>query len=151
MMHLAKEGIENFSALGGLGLYGIMAVSSLILGRYALSLRLFVALAALYGITIIIRALYFKERPDKRPYKNIVEKIDASSFPSLHSERASALALLVGLSSGSILLTVFLIVSAVLVAFTRVFLKRHDKWDVTAGLIIGAAVAIALLAIPMPF
>ena len=151
MMYPVKEAIENFSGLGGFGLYGIILISSFIIGNYPLAIRLFIALVIMYAITIFVRYFYFKDRPEPRKYDNIISRIDASSFPSLHSGRAAALALLSGLASQNIILTAFLILIAIVVAATRVILKKHDIIDVSSGVLLGIASAAAAIAIHISF
>jgi len=136
-MYPVHEAIENLSGLGGIGLYGVVMMIALILGDYSLLLRLLITLVVLYAVTVIIRSLYFKERPEKRKYNNAIGKIDASSFPSLHSARALALAVIIGISLQNIILLAFLLFSALVVAATRVLLKKHDIIDILGGAIMG--------------
>ena len=83
---------------------------------------------------------YFKDRPRKQTFSNILERIDASSFPSLHAARVTFL-------GGSLIyffknhLVTFLIMFFIgIVFYTRILLKKHDWIDIIAGLFVGLAV-----------
>ena len=86
---------------------------------------------------IVIRSIYTKNRPDKQEYKNYLEKIDALSFPSWHTARIVYLALIFSYLFNNNLLTLLFTLVAILVAYSRVYLKRHDYWDVLGGIVLG--------------
>jgi membrane-associated phospholipid phosphatase len=90
-------------------------------------------------ISASIKALYHKKRPNGQTYSNIVEKIDAGSFPSIHSARSSFLFLcLFSIYPGNlrfIFLGLFLIVG-----LSRILLKKHYFNDVIGGYILGIIV-----------
>ena len=90
------------------------------------------------GIVIIIRILYFKNRPKKELYKNWMERIDASSFPSLHTARIVFLALLFTFFVHNYYLALLCAIIAVLVSYSRIYLKKHDWIDVIGGAMLGA-------------
>ena len=86
---------------------------------------LLISFAIAYVFTIIGRTIFFKERPKKRKYKNIIEKIDAGSFPSLHSARAGVLAVVLSTLFFHTGLTILFFLSAIGVAWARVKLHKH--------------------------
>ena len=144
-----KEAIKDYTALGGISLFALFIVIFIASGGFIMAGRLALALALIYIIVIIIRLFYFKERPKKRKFKNIVEKVDASSFPSMHSARAAALALILG-SETTLLVFIILMLTALGVGIARILMKRHDWIDVSFGFILGLVVAYIAMAIVSP-
>ncbi len=72
------------------------------------------------------------------------------SFPSDHAVMAGAVA--AGLLLAHRRLGIVAVVAALLMAFSRVYIAAHYPWDVLAGLLLGAAVALAgwaLLRVPL--
>ena len=138
-----EELLQDIKALGGFPLYAIAIVVSFFFGWVELSAQLLVGIILAFGVTVGIRMVSFKRRPDGQPYRNFLGKIDAASFPSLHSMRSSVLAALLAIHFGNLALTVLLVLYAVAVAASRVLLKRHYIADVVAGLILGVLVALA--------
>ena len=130
--------LTDLSALGGLPVYGVLTLFALLTDT-ALATRLVIAFVVAVGISALIRIVYFKQRPQRRQFRNVIERIDASSFSSLHTMRATILAVL--LSQSQLMLSVFLVVAGG-VAFARFKLKQHDAADVMCGYIIGFVVAM---------
>jgi len=88
----------------------------------------------------IIKIVFPKKRPTGQSYKNVLEKIDAGSFPSLHTSRITVVYLtlfattpLVGLKTGFIIVIL-------LVSISRIYLKKHYPIDVLGGLICGVLI-----------
>ncbi len=137
--------INDLTALGGLPVFGLVIVIFLLLGITNFFILSLAALALCYLLTIFIRVFYFKARPKKDSYKNYIEKIEASSFPSLHSMRVAALGtILIYYFSQPLLYFVFGL-TVLAVGTSRVVLKRHYWMDVLFGLIFGVGIAIALI------
>ncbi|MEK6818538.1 MAG: phosphatase PAP2 family protein, partial [Nanoarchaeota archaeon] len=100
----------------------------------------FLSLILIYLITFAIRFIYYKPRPKKQSHKNLLEKLDASSFPSMHSARITLLCLIftsVYLNLYSVLLSALLIL---LVSYSRIYLKKHYFSDLVGGVILGILV-----------
>lgn len=136
-----REFLEDVKAFGGLPIYLVLIVLFFILGYKTMSVRLAIGLFLAYALTSSIRFLFFKERPDKQKYRGFAQKIDASSFPSLHAMRASCLAVLIILFFSNMWITCIAIIAAISVALVRVLQKRHYSADVIAGLIFGVIIA----------
>ncbi len=84
----------------------------------------------------MLKLALFRDRPKPQPYKTLLEKIDASSFPSIHTARAT----FISLAAIAALTTPFrfvLLALPLLVAYTRIALKKHRLTDTLAGLVIG--------------
>jgi len=131
---------QDIKGLSGIPMFVVVILVSFLIGMQKLAVQLIIGLMLAYAITTIVRLLYFKRRPDGEAYKNIIQKIDASSFPSLHAMRAAVLATILGISFSNRWLTILFALCAVGVAVSRVITKRHYTFDVIAGLIIGIAV-----------
>jgi len=141
-MNFTNELVQDIKALGGFPVFTIAIVVAFFYDRI-LSAQLLVGIVLAFGLTVLIRMVSFKQRPDKQPFNNFLTKIDASSFPSLHSMRASILATLITLRLTNPVLIILLIVYAIAVGASRVWMKRHYTSDVAAGLVLGAFVALA--------
>ena len=98
----------------------------------------------MYFVTVIIRLVYFKNRPDKFAYNNIIEKIDAASFPSLHAARTGFLTVFFVYYFNNMIISVILAVLALGVLYSRVYLRKHDIRDVLAGAVLGVFVHFAV-------
>ena len=133
--------IQDAKGLAGLPFFVVLVIATFLLGLLALSAQLLVALILATGLTILIRTFYFERRPDRQSYKNFFEKIDASSFPSLHAMRAAVLATLLAAYFANLWLTILFWACAIVVALARVLLKRHFVKDVIVGLIAGVLIA----------
>ena len=133
---------------GGIAFYLSVTILLLIFQKYTFALRLFLGLVIIYFITFVIRLFYFKERPQKMRYINLLEKIDASSFPSIHAARITYLFLFVLFFLSSFLnpiLDILMGVVSLLVIYSRIYLFKHDIVDVIAGIILGGLAAITFL------
>lgn len=149
-MRLAKfyltEYIEGITFLGSTCFYAILVLFFLSINNYPFSLTLVIGYLLSLMIAIIIRIFYFKERPKKRDFKNIFEKLDASSFPSLHSMRIFVLVILLGSLTNIYTLILYFLIG-ILVGISRIKLKHHDFLDVSSGFIIGILTGLLTLKI----
>jgi len=98
---------------------------------------LLVALIVNEVVGSIIKIVFPKKRPTGQSYKNILEKIDAGSFPSLHTSRITIVYLSLFASTTLLSLKIGFIIVIMLVGFSRIFLKKHYPVDVLGGLICG--------------
>jgi len=130
--HVKKQGIQELGFFGTLPVY-IAILLVLLFYNINLGLNLSIALVIMYVVTAIIRFFFHKDRPKKLKHANLLEKIDASSFPSLHSTRAMYLALVLGFQFK--LFPLFL-VFALLTGYSRIAQKKHHVTDVLGGYIL---------------
>ncbi len=106
-----------------------------------------VALFLSYLIGSVIKFLYYKPRPEEYVYKNRWQKINASSFPSIHTANSfivTYFALSVWYWSGAIyqpLLAVWFLFF-VTVSLSRIQLKKHFPIDVVAWVILGMGIVL---------
>ncbi|HIG98803.1 TPA: phosphatase PAP2 family protein [Candidatus Woesearchaeota archaeon] len=104
----------------------------------------FIAIEILCGA---IKLVYPKERPEKMPRRNLIERYEAGGFPSIHSARAAALAIGTGAAYPMMTVWVLSALAAAVVGYSRVYLKKHDITDVLGGMAI--AVVISALALTL--
>lgn len=150
---ISRDALKNYfrtiftdiTALGSLFFYGILFVFLLFFGFYRLSFLVFVGLVIIYFIVYLIRFIYFKERPDKQGHSTFLEKLDASSFPSLHATRIGFLFSVFGVLSNSVSLWIVLSFLSLLVLYSRYYLKRHHFVDLVGGFIIGFFLGVILI------
>jgi membrane-associated phospholipid phosphatase len=137
---IMKKFFEEITFLGGIAFYLFVIILFIISQEYVLSLRLFLALIIIYFMAFVIRLFYFKDRPEKVTYTNFLERIDASSFPSIHAARLTYLFLFILFSSPFFIQPIVkIIIGAVflLAVYSRIYLSKHDIVDVLAGVILG--------------
>jgi undecaprenyl-diphosphatase len=140
-----KQIPRNITTFGGIEFQLAMLISFFLLGFDLLALRLFIGLLATYTIASFIRLLFFRERPVKRVYNNFVDKIVAGSFPSGHSMNVSFLAIILIQYFNNIGFSIFVLLLAISVGLSRIYLKRHHKSDVLGGSVFGIVVALLIL------
>jgi membrane-associated phospholipid phosphatase len=162
-MTLQKDLIHDISSLGGLPCYlvatGLFVLVTPAAMRVSFALTLLGALVACFAITALMRFVWFVPRPKPVKHHNAIERIDASSFPSLHAMRIAVLCTIVtlltvvtasALTVGIVLALSLIVTTAV--CWARVKRLRHRVVDVAVGAIIGVIVAvialIAMVAIP---
>ena len=127
---------RDITALGSAYFYGIVLLLVLALGESKLFWILFLGVALIMIISVLARLVYFKDRPNREAHRNILERIDASSFPSIHTGRIWFLSLALLDSFGSTAVKIFFILLAVIVSYSRIFLKKHDLVDLVGGFVL---------------
>ena len=128
---------KELTALGGSVFYGLLLMLVLLLGEITLFVDLLIGLFFTLFIVVLIRTFYFKNRPKKQKHYNYLEKIDASSFPSWHAARAIFLASMFSYFFVNKYITAVLILTALAVSYSRIYLKKHDWTDILGGLFLG--------------
>ena len=143
------EYIRDFTALGNpFLLFSMAALTWQGLGRdfggFAY-LALFFALNE--ALCSGIKYVWHKPRPDGQAFSGGMEKIDAGSFPSIHSARLALMGgslayqcYLAGLYPGLFIWALWI----PMIGYTRIFLSRHYPTDVAAGYTIGGGLAWVL-------
>ncbi|HLC60159.1 MAG TPA: phosphatase PAP2 family protein [Candidatus Nanoarchaeia archaeon] len=139
-----RDIMRDISALGSLIFYIFLMILFFALNNYSSLAKLFIGIILMYFVTVIIRLVYFKNRPDKFAYNNIIEKIDAASFPSLHAARTGFLTVFFVYYFNNMIISVILAVLALGVLYSRVYLRKHDIRDVLAGAVLGVFVHFAV-------
>jgi len=142
---LIKKLIEDISALGALPFYLFLSLFFLVINQSKLFIWFISGLFFAYLGTILIRITYHKDRPIKAKYKNLIEKIDASSFPSLHSWRATMIAFFLITIYNNPYLNTFIILFAFSIYFSRYYLKKHYILDIIFGIIFGLMESLIII------
>ncbi len=151
-----SEGLNLFFKIWTYGgdeiIYGAIAIALLIWRRrfgY-----LFLLVGAVVGlISLSMKNFFFADAPRPKKYfegKEILNLVDGvkvqefSSFPSGHTMTAFAMAAFLALMIGKKEWSVILVLAAVLVGISRMYLNHHFLVDVTVGSIIGVLVTVIL-------
>ena len=132
----------------GVVLFGALLVAGLVTARHRSSRDLaasgWAAVAMLVAVAVNqpLGALVAEQRP-YAAHTGILRLADLTtdfSFPSDHAVMAGAVA--AGLLLAHRRLGAVAVVAALLMAFSRVYIAAHYPWDVVAGLVLGAFVAV---------
>ena len=142
---MREELFRDLSSFGGMPIYLAVMAITFFYNQLLLS-QLFFGLLLAYFVTTSFRIAYFKNRPEKQKYRNWLEKIDASSFPSLHSMRSVVLVVILTSYFSNIFLTLFFVAVAASVVATRILLKRHDPVDSIGGALMGFVLGLIVIA-----
>jgi len=142
---LIKDFIEDASAFGSLAFFLFLIFLFLILGQIKLAIWLAVGLILSFIIVMGIRLFYFKERPNKKDYNNFLEKLEASSFPSLHAFRIVLILILISYYYKSIYFVILLGIMTIIVFYSRKFLKKHYWTDIIFGAIFGLILSLLIV------
>ena len=128
---------RDITTFGGEIFYLLILVLTLALQKYSLFLLLLWGNLIAIAVVIFTRTVYFKPRPNKQTYKNWLEKMDASSFPSLHAARIWFMALLFSwYFEYNIAPVTVLILLASITSYSRMYLKKHDLVDLLGGILL---------------
>ena len=136
--------IKDFSGLGGISFYTFMIFLFYFLNRKDVSLQLIVLLIICSIIGYGIKLLYKKSRPLKKEVNNIkktladiLDNIDSSSFPSIHSLRITLISLVMINLFSNVITLLFFIFLTLSVGISRVILKKHYFIDIIGGYLLG--------------
>lgn len=116
-------------------------------GNYLFPLTILILLASTlltsYIMGIVIKFLYYKPRPEPYHHKNRIQKIDASSFPSIHTANSMIIAfwwILSTLQAWTQTTTSYMVICGwffffMTISLSRVVLKKHFPIDVLAWVV----------------
>lgn len=94
-------------------------------------------------ICSIVKLMWYRPRPMPMMWSSWYEKINASSFPSIHASRLAVLATFCVLSERFDLYTLWIVITAaIVVGITRIVLKKHYWTDVIGGWILGILLTV---------
>jgi undecaprenyl-diphosphatase len=147
MVSLIQKGISYFmkeiTFFGGFFIYCLFIILFYLLEMNNLLIVFLWGFLLLHLIPILIRMVYFKERPKRIPYEHFLEKLAVASFPSVHTARAFFIGAVLYLES--VLVGSLFLLIAFLVGFSRIYLRRHYFVDVLFGAILGVLIAVLLI------
>ncbi len=137
--------IEDISALGALPFFLIVMLVLYLIGQKTFALQLLIGIFLAHAITYFIRLVYYKDRPQPKKHNSLIEKIDASSFPSLHSVRAMVLFVIGSFNLKSVVAVIILFFYMICIFFSRYYLKKHYTVDIFVGAIIGLCIGLLVI------
>ncbi len=146
-MKITKDIFTAITNLGSAVFYTILVIFLLLIGKLKLGIYLALGLIIAYTFVFILRLFYFKERPKKEEYTNLFTKINASSFPSLHTMSSMYTAIVLANEIKKPIITGFFILISLLIGYSRMHLKKHYFIDVLFGLVLGIVFGILYLLI----
>ena len=147
---MLKDYYYDFTTFGSSIFYVVLILASYSLGQFYLTSQLLVVLALCYAIGFPVKIFFFKERPQRQSYTNILEKFDAAAFPSVHAMQSFSFGIILIAFFRSISFTMLVLLLIVGVIYTRVALKKHDLKDISVGSLIGVGIALVVLFTPLP-
>jgi len=127
---------RDLTTFGGALFYALIVLLAFAFNQTALAVDLILGFLISLIILVPIRLFYFRDRPQKQTYSNFLERIDASSFPSWHTARIVLLAITAIFYFNNMLVNIISVVLAVLVGYSRIYLKKHDWMDLLGGIIL---------------
>lgn len=147
-----KELTRDFTALGG---YGILSTITILITTFlhlerrpARAHFVVFAIVAGYSLSMILKAVIARPRPDIVPW---LSHVHSSSFPSGHSMMSAVVYLSLGLMLSDLtsrrLVKIFVVVApltiSAAVGFSRVYMGVHYPTDVVAGWWLGISWSLA--------
>ncbi|MBW2998345.1 phosphatase PAP2 family protein [Candidatus Woesearchaeota archaeon] len=133
---------NQITSFGGVFFYMFLVAFFFVLDYQELSKKLLISLIIAYLITATIRIFYFKNRPKRQRYKNILEKIDASSFPSMHSMRSAIYIILIPHYLNNLFVLILFSLLAIMICISRYVIKKHYANDIIAGFVMGLIIGL---------
>ncbi len=135
--------MRDITAFGSVAFYLLIFVWLLAVAPSTAWLLL-IGLLIIHAVAISIRAYYFKNRPEAEKHPTWLDKVDAASFPSIHAARSIFLIFTLNRYLMNYWLMVVMTGVLVLICFSRIYLKKHDTWDLGGGLVLGTLVYFLL-------
>jgi membrane-associated phospholipid phosphatase len=128
--------VRGYSRLGNYGLGWAVAGAAVGVakGSPRAAVELPAVVGAAFGLNVLVKQVVRRSRPAADGH--LIAAPTSSSFPSSHAATAGAGAIAIGLDAPALLPA--LVVAAVAMAATRVYLGVHHASDVVGGLALGA-------------
>ena len=140
-MGLAKDYADDFfrdlSSLGSIFGAGFILLFFLLVKNYVVVKQIITALVLGQAIAWLVRTFYFRRRPNNKQYSTFLERLDASSFPSIHAIRAGLMFVILSNYFNSLTYTLIFAAMALTVLYSRIYLKKHHFSDVVIGVVVG--------------
>ncbi len=124
---------SDCSALGST-LFVLIVVLLATLSDRTAAARLAVGFACVEACGNTIKFLWHRNRPEAQPHETHLERLDAGSFPSIHTARSAMIAVVAGGLWGWF---PWWAAATVLVGVSRIVLRKHRVGDVIGGAILG--------------
>jgi len=131
--------LKQITTLGSYQIYIIISILLLILNLNKEFFELALGFIIMHLIGIPIRIIFFRDRPLKKKYSNILEKIAASSMPSFHATRIIFLMFFFNVFfNEKLYIELFLFLLTLIVLYARIYRKRHYPIDILVGIGLGS-------------
>ncbi len=134
---------KTITLLGNIVLYLLVLIFAYLTNNKFINLIIILILAL--TLAVIIRIIYFKTRPNKAKTDTWWLRIYNSSFPSVHAIRVVVLAYFLTISYPHFIIIILSWTLALLVCYSRTYLKKHDWIDISAGVLIGFLLSFLFL------
>lgn len=131
---LSREAIRDLSALGTTPI--LVLLSFISLWDLKLVLLIWILLMGLELLVSAIKIALFKDRPKSKNFSTLLEKIDASAFPSAHVARSTFVTTSLYFISGNPYPFIYLLIP-LFVAYSRIALEKHYLIDIAIGYLLG--------------
>lgn len=129
------EFVRDFTGLGSPLILAALAI--IVFGWTQNTFTMYLIWIANEVFCSLIKYYFFTDRPEKMAYSNWWEKIEAGSFPSIHASRWMSFAAFAVTQNIPGTTSLILLILAVVVGLTRIILRKHRWYDVSAGWVIG--------------
>ena len=136
------DSVRDFTGLGNIILLS-MLFSFFIHGRTLALAIAFLILTEL--LCSAIKLAFFRSRPVKMEYKNLIEKVQSGSFPSAHSAAIIYFGLVIVNFTNSFLADIVAAFLIIFVGYSRHYLKKHFISDILGGYAIGFVMFVVFL------
>jgi len=137
--------LENVTFFGSSGFYIFLILFTFLIGSIKLSIWLSLGFLVNMILAIAIKLLFFRHRPRKERFSNILEKIDASTFPSIHSMRSVSMLIFFFSYYNQLYLTLLFLAMSIGVFFSRYYLKKHFLKDIIFGILLGSLISYLII------
>jgi len=129
--------MQDLTAFGTIYHFVILIAILISFDQQQLAYKLVTGQIIMYLFAVPLKLFLFKSRPKKIMHKNIIEKIEASSFPSVHTLRIFFVSTVLINFFNNAILTIILSFLSLAVAYSRIYLKRHYFIDIIGGAFLG--------------
>ena len=140
-----EDSFHELAPLGSYQIYLLIVILFLINGFFNEFKFLILGFILINLIGIPIRYYFFKERPIPKKYDNLIEKIFASSFPSMHSSRSIFLGLFFTFYLNNLISIIIIWLIIITILYSRIYTKRHYWIDIFGGIILGLFIYLILI------
>ncbi len=142
LLKFQDEVLRDISAIGGFFFTTLVVLFAFMTGEVELFYQLTLGLFLVYIVNIGIRQFYFKDRPRKETHAGWIQKIYASTFPSMHAMRVWFIATVLAFFFSDPLMTALFAVLVGAVSYSRVILEKHYMSDVIVGSVLGVLIGV---------
>lgn len=134
---------KQITHLGSITIVSVLLMVFIIF-YFEASKKILISMIVVNLIAYIIKIFFFKPRPEKQPTNTFLERIDASSFPSVHVIRMTTLVFWIFIFFNNIYFEILSLILGILVAYSRIYLKKHYLIDIIGGIIIALIVNLII-------